>query len=313
MRFSRPVGVGSHPWAWVIRKAGHPAVLLPIAMVLLFLVSTRATPQSESFRFIILGDRTGGAQQGVYEQVWHEAAAEDPAFVVTAGDTIEGLQDATAQTEWQEMERILEPYRSYPIFFTPGNHDIWSVASERLFRQYTGRPPHYSFDRGQAHFTILDNSRSDELAVEELTFLEEDLKAHALQPLKFIFSHRPSWLINVALRNPNFALHQLARRYGVQYVIAGHVHQMLRFDLQGVTYLSMPSSGGHLRTSEEYGDGWFFGHALVAVHGTDINFQIEELKPPHGQGRITKPTDWGLLGLVDKSAEKGIKANPASK
>jgi len=26
--------------------------------------------------------------------------------------------------------------------------------------------------------------------------------------------HRPSWLVDVALRNPNFALHQLARRYG---------------------------------------------------------------------------------------------------
>src|ERR1022692_817397 len=105
------------------------------------------------------------------------------------------------------------------------------MASERLFRQYAAHPPHYSFDWGQAHFTILDNSRSEELSVEELTFLEQDLKAHAAQPVKIIISHRPSWLINVALRNPNFALHQLARQYGVQYVIAGHVHQMLHFDL----------------------------------------------------------------------------------
>jgi hypothetical protein len=34
----------------------------------------------------------------------------------------------------------------------------------------------------------------------------------------------------VALQNPNFALHQLARRYGVQYVVAGHIHQTLRLD-----------------------------------------------------------------------------------
>ena len=106
------------------------------------------------------------------------------------------------------------------------------------------------------------------------------------------------WLIGAALQNPNFALHQLARQYGVQYVIAGHLHQMLRFDLQGLTYISMPSAGGHLRASRKYQDGWFFGQALVEVHGTDINFQIEELKPPYGQGRVTKPSDWGMLGLV---------------
>jgi len=291
-------GAAARQREW-IRKAGLLRVLLPIAVLLLCLVRSAATPQLESFRFVIIGDRTGEARPGVYEQVWQEAAVEDPAFVVTTGDTIEGLHDATAQTEWQAMERILEPYRRYPINFTPGNHDIWSASSERLFRQHAAHPPHYSFDQGQAHFTILDTSRSDELSAAELTFLEQDLKAHAAQPVKFIFSHRPSWLISVALRNPNFALHRLARQYGVQYVIAGHVHQMLRFELQGVTYLSMPSSGGNLRASEEYADGWFFGHALVAVQGTEIDFQIEELKPPYGQGRVTKPTDWGMLGLVE--------------
>ena len=79
--------------------------------------------------------------------------------------------------------------------------------------------------------------------------------------------HRPSWIVNVALRNPNFPLHQLARRYGVQYVVAGHIHQMLHLELEGVTYVSMVSSGGHLRASGRYQDGWFFGHALVEVTG----------------------------------------------
>ena len=114
-----------------------PAVV-PVVVVLLFLVRGGATPQLESFRFVILGDRTGEARPGVYEQVWQEAAAEDPAFVVTVGDTIEGMNDATAQTEWQDLERILEPYGSYPLYFTPGNHDIWSAASEQEFRQYAG-------------------------------------------------------------------------------------------------------------------------------------------------------------------------------
>src|SRR5438105_2081735 len=49
--------------------------------------------------------------------------------------------------------------------------------------------------------------------------------------------------------------------------------------------------------SGKYQDGWFFGHAAVEIRGTDISFRIEELKPPHGEGRVTKLQDWGMLGL----------------
>ena len=250
---------------------------------------------AQTYHFALLGDRTGEAVDAVYQQVWKSAAAEHPAFVLTVGDTIEGLHDDTAKAQWQEVQRLLAPYRKLPLYLTPGNHDIWSPMSEQLFREYAKHPPHYSFDYEQAHFTILDNSRTEDLSTEELDFLEEDLKAHASQPVKFVISHRPSWLVNVVLRNPDFRLHELAKKYGVQYVVAGHVHQMLRFELEGVTYLSMASAGGHLRGSGEYADGWFFGHARVTVRDKDIDFRIEELN-----GRVTSPSDWGMTGLVKR-------------
>lgn len=256
-----------------------------------------ALPQPERFTFAILGDRTGEAQPGVYEQMWREAAAERPAFVVTTGDTIQGLDDAAAEAQWREAEAIWKPYRAIPLYLAPGNHDIWSEASEKLYRRHSGRPTRYGFDYLQAHFTVLDNSRSNELAEDDVAFLESDLKAHAAAAVKFVVMHRPSWILNVALGNGDFAVHRLARQYGVQYVIAGHIHQMLRFGLDGVTYLSMPSSGGHLRLSKGYGEGWFFGHARVGVRGREIDFSIEEAKAPHGQGRVTRPEDWGLAGL----------------
>ena len=257
-----------------------------------------------SFRFAILGDRTGEAQPGVYEQVWKEVAGENPAFVVGVGDTIQGMNDRSAEEEWRQIGRVLAPFRRFPLYLAAGNHDIWSPASERLFQRYAAHPPHYSFDYGQAHFTILDISRSDQLPDRELVFLEADLKAHAGQPLKIIVSHRPSWLVDVALGNPNFPLHQVARQYGVRYVIAGHIHQMLRLELEGVTYISMASSGGHLRLSEAYRDGWFFGHALVAVDGGSAGFEIREAGPPHGHGRITKLTDWGMTGLAARDRKQ---------
>jgi len=286
----------------------HRRALIFAGLLLALQVWIRGAAPPDSWRFAILGDRTGEAQTGVYEQVWKEVAAEGPAFVVGVGDTIQGLNDAGAEAEWRQVGRIVEPFRRFPLYLAPGNHDVWSAVSERLFRQYAAHPLHYSFDYAQAHFTILDNSRSEELPAGELAFLETDLKAHSEQPLKFIVMHRPSWLLNVALRNPQFALHQLARRYGVQYVIAGHVHQMLRLELEGVTYVSMRSSGGHLRLSGVYEDGWFFGHALVEVRARNVDFQIREAASPHGAGRITNLTEWGMTGLVKKDQREPAPA-----
>lgn len=277
------------------------------ALLLSILLWGQRTAHEDSFRFAILGDRTGEPHGGVYQQVWKEISAEDPAFVISVGDTIQGVQDENAEAQWREIDQLLQPYRRYPLYLAPGNHDIWSAKSEQLFRQHA-RGLHYSFDYRQAHFTILDNSRTEALSNEELVFLESDLKAHAAQPLKFVVSHRPSWLLNAALQNPNFSLHQLARRYGVEYIIAGHLHQMLHFELEGVTYVSMPSSGGHLRSSEAYNDGWFFAYALVEADGKSITLQIRELGPPFGQGRITKLQAWGIRGLIQERPSRSATA-----
>jgi predicted phosphodiesterase len=276
----------------------HNGTVTGVRRVCYFLLLCAVAAQAQ--RFVILGDRTGSAQPGVYEQVWRETAAARPEFVVSVGDTIEGLVDSAAEAQWQQWRRLMKPYARIPLYLTPGNHDIWSAASGLLFEKYAGHPRHYSFDRGAAHFTVLDNSGSDALSDGEMAFLESDLKAHAAAPLKFIVSHRPSWLMNVALRNPDFALHRLARKYGVRYVIAGHVHQMLRFELDGITYVSMPSAGGHLRLTGAYRDGWFFAYTVVQASDGAAKFEIHELKAPHGEGRVTTLEDWGMLGLKAK-------------
>ena len=213
---------------------------LPIIPLAAFLFAAAAPGRADAFHFVILGDRTGEPVRNVYEHVLADATSSDPAFIVTTGDTIQGLHDATADTEWQQVEQVQAPYRRFRLYLAPGNHDIWSELSENLFSKYAGNPPHYSFDYGSAHFTILYNSRSEQLSTDELLFLERDLKAHASQPVKFIVSHRPSWIFNAVAGNPNFPLHQLARTYGVQYVIAGHLHEMLHFKLEGIEYISMP-------------------------------------------------------------------------
>ena len=244
----------------------------------------------DQFHFVLLGDRTGETQPGVYERVWRELAGAQPAFVLSVGDTIQGLNDATAEAEWREARRIVEPYRQIPLYL--GNHDIWSEASERLFRQYAGRAPHYSFDSGGVHFTVLDNSRSDALPAGELAWLEGDLRQHAAAKVKFVVSHRPAWLLDAAMGATNGPLHVLAKRYGVCCMVAGHVHQLIHAELEGVTYLALPSAGGHLRLSGKYEDGWFFGWTEVLVRDQEVVFQIHAL-----DGATTPLSAWGRAGL----------------
>jgi len=273
------------------------------AAVILAATGALATYKSsqQEFHFVVLGDRTGGAIPGVYEEALREADLDRPDFIMSVGDTIEGGNDRTLTAEWQQIRRILAPYRRYRLFLLPGNHDVWSTASADAFKKYAMRPLHYSFDYQQAHFTMLDNSRSDNMPSDELAFLEKDLQAHIRQRVKFIFSHRPSWILQVVLGNPDFAIHRLAKRYGVQYVIAGHLHEMLHFELDGVTYISIASSGGHLRASKRYEDGWFFQRTFVTVKDDSADFRIKELGPPFGQSRITRLEDWGAVGLIKKA------------
>ena len=110
--------------------------------IILLLLALTPLPASD-FHFVILGDRTGETQPGIYEQVWKNTVAENPSFVVSVGDTIQGLDDKTADQEWRDVQRIL-PHVT--LYLTPGNHDIWSDLSEKLFRKYSGHSPHYSFD-----------------------------------------------------------------------------------------------------------------------------------------------------------------------
>jgi Icc protein len=278
-----------------LRTAGFAILcwLGPLSFSVLF-----SADAPESFRFVILGDRTGDSAPGVYENVWQAAAREKPAFVIGVGDTIEGLRDRTAEAEWQAAERIIAPYRAFRLYLAPGNHDVWSARSESLFREHSGNSPHYGFDYGPAHFTVLDNSRSEQFSASELLFLEQDLKAHAALPVKFVISHRPSWLVNVVVGDPNFEVQRLAKKYGVQYVIAGHVHEMLHGDLEGVSYVSVASSGGHLRASGKYEDGWFYGYSVVDVNRGRVDFRIIELAPPYGKGRANTLKDWGKSGLL---------------
>jgi predicted phosphodiesterase len=235
--------------------------------------------------FAILGDRTGSAVAGVYEQVSKEIAAHRPDFIINVGDTIEGLDDTSAQAQWEAMRPTWKYFGDTPLYLVPGNHDIWSPASERIWRAQSGHQPQYSFDFRGVHVTVLDNSRTEGLAPDQLAFLESDLAAHAGPQPKFIFFHRPFWLLPVKFQNGNFPLHRIVRKYGVGFVVSGHTHEFDRSEYEGVEYIVVGSSGGSLThgkgpvPTNSGLDGLYYGYAWVHVEDGHAKLEFRRVEP----------------------------------
>jgi 3',5'-cyclic AMP phosphodiesterase CpdA len=244
--------------------------------------SASSEPNND-FRFSILGDRTGDAEPQVYESVWRDVSVLHPDFVINVGDTIQGGNDATAEAEWRAL-RPLWDRAKLPQFFTPGNHDIWSDISRRIYEKETGHPAFYGFNYQDAHFTVLDNSQTESLSDQQMEFLERDLQQNKDRDPKFVLFHKPFWLIPVMFQSSQFPFHRLIKSYGVRYVISGHGHQFVRAVDDGIVYLEAGSSGGKLK-GQGFAQGWFFGQILTRVTGAKVEMTVKEIDGPLGKGR----------------------------
>jgi 3',5'-cyclic AMP phosphodiesterase CpdA len=135
---------------------------------------------------------------------------------------------------------------------------------------------------------VLDNSEaadfSGNLSDRQMQFLARDLAENRDRDPKFVFFHKPFWLIPVKFQSSHFPFHQLIEKFGVRYVVSGHGHQFVRAVQDGVVYLEAPSSGGKLK-GQGFGQGWFYGHVLVTVKGSNVDMAVQEIGAPYGQGR----------------------------
>ncbi len=278
-------------------------------------IATRAvTEPKNDFRFSIIGDRTGGAQPQIYGRVWREVDMMHPDFVINVGDTIQGGKEATMNAEWMELRPIWERYNHYPLYFTPGNHDVFSDTSRALYEAETKRPSFYSFDWQEAHFTVLDNSRTSDLTAEQIEFLGKDLEANKDKNPKFVFFHKPYWIPLLMLGNKEFPLHQVAKKYGVQHIISGHGHQFVRIVRDGIAYMEVGSSGGTMQSALAQGhgmrEGRFYHHVWGHVKGSKVMMTVKEIDGVKGAGRMFKAEDWDEKGPKFDVGDPAINEKP---
>jgi len=112
----------------------------------------------EAFQFVVIGDRTGGAnQQETFKLAVGQLNLLRPEFVINVGDNIEGYSDDKAElnAEWQEIDELLGELKM-PFFRTPGNHDIANdIASEVWSERYGAH--YYQFKYKDALFIVLNS------------------------------------------------------------------------------------------------------------------------------------------------------------
>jgi len=96
------------------------------------------------FQFAIVGDRSGGKRDGVFEAVLAKVNALQPEFTMSIGDYMEGytFEPDELAARWTEVDGFMRKLES-PLFLVVGNHDIFDTASEALWRKHAGLPRYH--------------------------------------------------------------------------------------------------------------------------------------------------------------------------
>jgi predicted phosphodiesterase len=240
-----------------------------------FLLSAKS---DEDFRFAIVGDRTGSAVDQIFEEVIDEVRLLDPDFVMCVGDLIEGYESDTT-IMYAQWDSILTTIRTLPckFYFVAGNHEIQNETDRTIYEEKTGVKRYYSFNYGNSHFIILDNTMTywaqpQEMDAEQLTWLEKDLEKHKQMDNVFVFYHIPTYIY--ALREDRTdTLVQIFEKYGVDVVFTGHHHEYSYMNRNNIEYVNVGSSGGGMSTNDP-ARGNFYHYLMVSVRGQERNIAV---------------------------------------
>ncbi len=225
----------------------------------------------------VFGDLTGKTVPGIYEQVVAECVRLNPALALTVGDQVWGYtsDEAELNRRWDAYFALVKKL-TIPLYLCPGNNDIENTQMERIWRERTGRATYYSFDYDGDHYTVLDTSRWEDaksLPAAQLAWLATDLAQAQGARYRVVVMHKPYWLTASLSSEPD-PLMQLFEANKVNLVLAGHIHFFVQQEIHGITYISVPSSGG---APPPLMFGSFFGYVWLTMADQGIVPEVVRL------------------------------------
>ena len=244
------------------------------------------TNDAQEFRFIIVGDRTGGGENEwpLFDRAMDEINLLQPDFAIMVGDAIQGYSQDPDEiaSEWQDFHQHADRLQ-VPLFLLPGNHDISSPDMLRWWQAHIGRT-YYSFDYKACHFLVLNTQEywlqnDSSIGAEQVRFAVEDLERNKEARHTFVFMHVPVW------DDPNNAdWKQIETALGNRShtVFAGHTHRLTFERRQGSRFFIVGTTRGiELPRSEDMIPqlGLFPHYTQVAVDGDAAPGRFSEAVP----------------------------------
>ena len=208
----------------------------------------RNNTDPNDFTFIATGDVKGGTE--TFEGLLNFSQQDKPAFIVVLGDFVSNSDLIRHKLFAAEMTEYTD---NFPMFLIPGNHDIDPNQAIKLkdFETIWG-PAQFEFTVGKNLFVFLNNIPLYNENGQYLKFLEDVLSGKGKSADKiFVFMHVPPSDLNPSLICNGLAgserFFELAKKYHIDYVIAGDHHGYVKTERDGTTYVVTGGGGSRLR------------------------------------------------------------------
>ena len=191
-------------------------------------------PALQSFSFLVVGDIQAGYR--ILSRKILPAAKDNYAFLVQTGDL---ASHADRGHYALILHEIKSSNLSVPLFVIPGNHD--RKGNPELFEQYF-KLKQFSFMWSNCLFIFFDNSLGASYA-QQFQWLEKTLEENQGNTRwTFIFMQRPPVDWDNGSPRPELKKHarffDLKKRFRIDYVISGHIHDYHMAEPDGTTYIS---------------------------------------------------------------------------
>lgn len=197
----------------------------------------------DNFRFVIIGDLTGGEELGVFESAIEKINQISPDFVMCVGDLIEGytFDSATINNQWNSFQNRLKKLNA-PFFHLPGNHDFSNSKLAEEWLNRLGRD-YYSFTVNHSLFLMINMFEPGEegISKEQVNYLKKALLAHNKDFPVYVFSHAPLWK-NWKKEGYN-KLDSLINSYNTTF-FCGHEHHYIFKEDRGHQHYMLAKTGG---------------------------------------------------------------------
>ena len=175
---------------------------------------------------------------------------KQPDFLIYGGDICSSGDYNSFKNEFF-IQPELDLISRVPFFLSPGNHEGWG-KNTRAFTQQpdsgSGTEDYYSFDRGAAHFLVLNTEVDFSAASPQYKFAQSDLAATG-KKWKIAVFHKPAYANGGdwwGLPDPTRELaEKVLSPAGVQLVLAGHMHYYQHNYSNGTHHLVVSSAGGY--------------------------------------------------------------------